>query len=323
MLTNHLFDEVMLKPIQLGADTLHIVSGYATPTMAVQHLDALHEVRPTSIELSLVVGMTPLDGIYAPHHAGFQELSGSPQDKYGRFSCSYIMRGKPPVHAKVYVWSRGHQPVVAYTGSANYTRTAFFGRQREVLVECDPIAAKNYYDALAAADTVWCTHSEVGDHVVIETDRRIRVVEDTESDPPANEQRITCSLLQQNGEMHTAAGLNWGQRAHRNPNQAYIPVPVAARHSKFFPPRGTPFTIQTDDGRALIAVIAQDDGKAIETPTNNSLLGEYFRGRLGVANGAFVKKEDLERYGRTSVTFSKIDDDDETYFMDFSVPPRY
>ena len=38
---------------------------------------------------------------------------------------------------------------------------------------------------------------------------------------------------------------------------------------------------------------------------------------LAGMNGAFVTKEDLERYGRTDVTFYKIDD--EQFFMDFSV----
>lgn len=56
--------------------------------------------------------------------------------------------------------------------------------------------------------------------------------------------------------------------------------------------------------------------KAITTPSNNSLLGEYFRNRLGVPNGAPVTKNDLLQYGRTDVTFYKIDD--EQFYMDFS-----
>jgi hypothetical protein len=49
----------------------------------------------------------------------------------------------------------------------------------------------------------------------------------------------------------------------------------------------------------------------------NSLLGEYFRNRLGLPNGAFVTKADLDRYGRTDVVFYKFDD--EEYLMDFSI----
>ena len=72
----------------------------------------------------------------------------------------------------------------------------------------------------------------------------------------------------------------------------------------------------TDDGKTLVCARAQENGKAIETPHNNSLIGEYFRGRLGLPNGALVSLEDLRRYGRTDMDFYKIDD--ETYYLDFS-----
>jgi hypothetical protein len=55
----------------------------------------------------------------------------------------------------------------------------------------------------------------------------------------------------------------------------------------------------------------------IETPHNNALLGEYFRNRMGLANGAFVTRKDLKLYGRDDVKFYKFDD--ENYYMDFSV----
>jgi hypothetical protein len=37
---------------------------------------------------------------------------------------------------------------------------------------------------------------------------------------------------------------------------------------------------------------------------------------LGLANGAFVTRNDLERYGRTDVIFYKVGDE---YYMDFHV----
>ena len=46
-------------------------------------------------------------------------------------------------------------------------------------------------------------------------------------------------------------------------------------------------------------------------------LGEYFRNRLGLANGAYVHSSDLMTYGRTDVAFYKIDE--EQYYMDFSI----
>ena len=60
----------------------------------------------------------------------------------------------------------------------------------------------------------------------------------------------------------------------------------------------------------------QQNDKAITTPASNAQLGEYFRNRLGLANGANVHTSDLKAYGRTDVVFYKIDD--EQYYMDFS-----
>ena len=59
----------------------------------------------------------------------------------------------------------------------------------------------------------------------------------------------------------------------------------------------------------------QANGKAIQTPYNKSLMGEYFRKRLGVPLGEPVKMEHLLKYGRTDIDFYKIDD--ENYYMDF------
>jgi hypothetical protein len=78
------------------------------------------------------------------------------------------------------------------------------------------------------------------------------------------------------------------------------------------------FTVITDDQKTFICTRAQkgDEGQAIETPQDNSILGRYFRERLGLPSGAFVSTEDLRRYGRMDVTFYKIDD--ENYYTDFS-----
>ncbi len=117
--------------------------------------------------------------------------------------------------------------------------------------------------------------------------------------------------------MPTASGLNWGQREGREPNQAYLSLRSSVYQTDFFPARTIHFTVYTDDNKVLICTRAQDNGKAIHTPHNNSLIGEYFRNRLGLTSGEYVTKDDLFAYGRTDVDFYKIDD--ETYFMDFSV----
>ncbi len=112
------------------------------------------------------------------------------------------------------------------------------------------------------------------------------------------------------------SGLNWGQRPGRNLDQAYIPIPAEIQRSRFFPDRGVEFLIECDDGELFKCVRAQANGKALETSSDNSLLGIYFRKRLGVRQGYLVTIEHLFRYGRTSVDISKKDDF--RFFMDFS-----
>ena len=72
----------------------------------------------------------------------------------------------------------------------------------------------------------------------------------------------------------------------------------------------------TDDGHTLILRVEQQGNKALTTPLNNSLLGEYFRTRLNLSNGQLITRGDLEKHGRTDVVFAKIDD--ELFYMDFS-----
>ena len=127
---------------------------------------------------------------------------------------------------------------------------------------------------------------------------------------------VKLPLLTRAGETHEKAGLNWGQRPGRNPNQAYIPIPVNHQKSGFFPNRAEQFTVLTDDGESFILVRAQDDGKALHSSLDNSQLGAYIRRRIGIGSGEYVTRAHLEKYGRTDITFIKVDE--ETYYLDFS-----
>ena len=95
-----------------------------------------------------------------------------------------------------------------------------------------------------------------------------------------------------------------------------VPLPSSIAKSGFFPLEKRHFTVITDDRHQLTLRVEQQNNKAITTPVRNSDLGEYFRNRLGLQNGAYITQDDLERYGRTDVKFVKLDE--ETYYMDFS-----
>ncbi|MCB9136299.1 MAG: NgoFVII family restriction endonuclease, partial [Anaerolineales bacterium] len=210
-------------------------------------------------------------------------------------------------------------------------------KQREVMTVSDPQEGYEYFQGLVP-QTIYCDNIEAENVVnIFDTRSYTRVkrekeaIEQSETGPAAMNiepsliglPSVNLTLLDRFGtSLPQRSGLNWGQRPEvgREPNQAYIKLPSSVYNTDFFPDRTIHFTVLTDDGRVLICSRAQDNGKAIHTPHNNSLIGEYFRNRLGVPNGAPVKLEDLQRYGRTDINFYKIDD--ETYFMDFSAPAK-
>lgn len=308
MITNKLFEQVLIAPAKAGGDTLYVVSGYATSAMVERHLDDLRQL-PKTISLKVIVGMVPKDGIGQSNHAGFVHLMNSPHP--GCFKCSYL-HSAPPVHSKMYAWFSGGAPLAGYVGSANYTQQAFLRQQGEAMEKTPPGEILEYFTELAKT-SCYCIHPDAEGLI-----RRDAHTESTESEESRTQQKETLSLLGKSGKMGKRSSLNWGQRPKegREPNQAYIPVPQPIGASGFFPERGMYFTIHTDDGQVIIAARRQDGGKGIHSTENNSILGEYFRRRIGVPLGRLVTKEDLERYGRTDVTFYKIDD--ENYYMDFS-----
>lgn len=334
MITKNLFDKVLVDPVKNGADTLYVVSGYATAAMTFHHFDSLKKEQGKQIRINLIVGMCPYDGLSLSNHKAFQQLASV--DFPDHFKCSYIVNA-PQVHSKAYAWFQGEKPVNGFIGSANYTQNAFSKSQRELLISCDSTLGLDYFKSLIS-DSVYCTHNEIENYIEIYRDtyysRRKKehlerqglhliTSEKTDlQDLPA----VKVSLLDRHDNIQKTAGLNWGFRqdniSRRNKNEAYIQLRPEVYKSDFFPKRSIHFTVLTDDNKILICTRAQKDeqGHAIETPHNNSLIGEYFRNRLGLPNGAFVTKDDLLRYGRTDVDFYKIDD--ETYFMDFSVSSR-
>lgn len=321
---------VLLDPIQQGADKLKIVVGYATHTMASWHIKQIAEQKFAPIDITLLVGMCRFDGISEAVHDGFKSIvSRNNTLRQSNLTCQYVVEGAS-THSKLYVWEKSGTPFCAYMGSANYTQSAFSRSRRELIHECDPNEAAQYFDSIER-DSMYCDHAEIEEKVTILPTHSILDLEETPlaSVKGAGVESIRLSLLTSENDVGFGSGINWGHRrsaTRREPNQMYIPLPASIKrnHPDFFPitadcsGKGNPnFSVLTDDGKNFIFRVQQEGNKGITTPLGNALIGEYFRSRLGLANGAFVTKQNLENYGRVDVTFYKIDD--EQYFMDFSI----
>ena len=128
---------------------------------------------------------------------------------------------------------------------------------------------------------------------------------------------VKVFLLDKNNDVQY--GLNWGQRDGREPNQAYLQLTPEVYRSDFFPVKKHYFLVDTDDGISFVMNRGQkgEDGSALETPEDNSLLGKYLRKRLGVPEGAKIEKSAIDSYGRNDIDFIKIGDNH--YKMNFSL----
>lgn len=300
MIISDLFQKVLLEPAT-DATELLIVSGYAKAPMAGRHLEALKDMK-VEAKVSLIYGMASVEGVSLWDHTMFKKLENT-----SPFMCYYFAEPLP-VHSKVYIWMVDRKPHRAFVGSANYTQSGFFHnyQYKEVMAETNPNIGVEYY-YLILESSLEITHEDIEEHVTIHNPMESHTLDNA----------VKLTLLARDGTPGKTSGLNWGQREGRNRNQAYIPISSDIAGKGFFPVRTERFTVRADDGFVFIATVAQDGDKAIHSPEGNHIIGQYFRNRLGVDSGAPVTREHLDQYGRTDVTFYKIDG--ETYYMDFAV----
>ena len=236
MITDNLFEEILLEPATKSANTLHIVSGYASATMAYKHLERLKEYGK-GVRIELIVGMAVRDGISVKDHEGFQELTSGQYRCL--FSCRYVVYS-PAVHSKSFAWYRDNEPAIAFTGSANYTQSAFGSHRREAMIRHDAEDARNYFD-LIQQNTIECSDPRVGSLIALHKEpafslKRAEGADEVDEEDDARKtadelKRLPhrkVSLLDNQGTLPGRSGLNWGQRPEesREPNQAYIRLPI-------------------------------------------------------------------------------------------------
>lgn len=147
------------------------------------------------------------------------------------------------------------------------------------------------------------------------------------------------------------SGLNWGlSNGHTAEGDAYIKIPKSLTKDvpDFFPPYDPEYKSQNSRRRASDPIeIIWDDGKIMEASAEGrqespnglwypkqiasyslnakkdkkisakSILGRYIRKRMNLPVNYEIQYSDLEKYGRTSINFTKVSDG--VYSADFSV----
>lgn len=308
LLTNTAKD-ILFNPVSQGANHLCILTDNAAPSMVSWLLKSYEDQEITGITIDLIIRNIMKDGVDELSHKSFIKLHSS---RYlNHFSCSYIHE-KISSKENLYIWLNGEMPIVSFLCHFDFTQTSFIQEEQTAFeISNTTSSLKCYEDAID--HSIYCNHAELEEYILI------RSTEVPSINKTSNSSGLCVSLpliTKRTGEPGKKSGLNWGQRKNRNKNEAYIPLPRKIARSGFFPLNEQHFLVLTDDHHTLQLRVEQEGDKAITTPASNALLGEYFRNRLGLANGAYVHSEDLLKYGRTDVTFYKFDE--EQYYMDFS-----
>lgn len=313
--TENLEEIVFHRHEMFLTDELIVVSGYVGPK-PVQRLQTL------PFQSKVIYGMYGSDGIQNLLHNSLKDL----QNGINNLNIFY---SNFPVHSKCYAWRNKGQIVHALIGSANFSTNGLTTPFREILAETthDTFSPLNDYINQVLNNSISC----------LELGVNTRDISTTES-------ICLLSLLGLDGEVQNAAGLNWGQNPnnHTTPNDAYIKI--RAQDIRDFPELFPPKQLNPlhYDGRGRMhrhndaIEIIWDDGVSMEgllfgtQPLENisypkqvssfpsaSQLGIYLRSRIGVPEGQPVRRFHLERYGRTTVSVSLINEG--LYKFDFSV----
>lgn len=318
-----LYERVLLDPAAAGCNELTVLTGYASAAMAMRHFVDCRAILKADVAVSIFIGMTGEDGLDVRVHREFVEIS---RQLGGWVRVAYAPAGYAD-HSKIYLWSESGQPKFAWAGSANYSRAAFgLGShfRRESMFPVDAALTEGTLRE-ATRGFVSLKDPELSSKVhmySVESEEDRKPVEGaaTVLRPSPDDPAVELPLVQTQGAMgqihNPGAGLNWGQRPSRRPEEAYIPIPKSVRDLGFFPSGGEPFPLHTTDGKVIFVRTAQADDKALHSVPDNATIGRYFRERLEVEGTRPISTEDLERFGAKHVTIWRRGDG--SYLMDFS-----
>ncbi len=350
---NDLENTVLFKPALirgLGCSSLKIVTGYTDIGRISSHMISLLDGIKSGkyvkgIKVEIILGMAKTNGLSKEKHEKIVSTLAELNSAYGmpKIKCYYVVKGLP-VHSKIYIWSKGSEPVCAFCGSANYSMNAFGSksRQREYMTECNPHDAIKYFnklkaecinsaDVCAVDENISFPAKEQAKFETVEDELNLEILNYDYFIGKEPIDTITVSLLKsktRGGDVGYGSGINWGIRPNgtkRNKDQAYIPYNKPDRKKGFFPDeringeKHCPiFKVVTKEKGAFFMRVAQANEKALQTPQSNAILGKWLREILKLESGTFITKEILEEHGKTFVTFRKYHErGEDIYTLDF------
>lgn len=316
-------------------DELIIISGYLGPSPVTR----LNEL---DFDVTVIGGMYT-NGINTKLWESLSKIN----DENPRLN---IMFASEEIHAKAYVWKKNNKVLSALIGSANFSSNGLRSDYREILAD----ASRDTFNALLDYYQ-YIKENSIIQPSVKEGVEREDINFDSGKEVDKGNLKYSCSLplySLRNNQVHEKGGLNWGfSSGHVAEGDGYIALPksIIKDNPNLFKPydqnyqtsggrkrNSDPVEIIWDDGYVMpasfegvntiddltypkqitsySAKVPKLDGKRI---SKKSILGRYLRKRLGVSVDHLITMEDLEKYGRTDITLSLIEEG--VYYADFSV----
>jgi len=316
-----------------GASSAWLLSAYVGP-------DACNQIgleeRGRDIPVRLVVGRALTDGLPRETLTYLRWLEGSLSVGGGG-----IRAADPPFHSKAYCFDLRNGGRVAWIGSSNLSGN---GLDRWTEANVSPLDDRTMEELANEANSAWHTAVRISSDKIPIVERpppakkdRPRRSQDVEDPIPVEPNadgvpglRVTL-LNPSTGEVQDRSGLNWafGRGRPRDPDEALVALRAAqleAARPVFgsIQPR-TRFTALTHDGQTLSMMLEggrPEAAKNICSADDKTILGNWIlRQVLSHPRDTPIRREHLERYGRTDLGFYRIGTDPETgralIFMDF------
>ncbi len=331
---DNLYEIVFHRHEHFTCDEFIVISGYVGP-------QPVRRVQTLPIRTTVVYGMYASDGIHRSLHTSLMR-------EEGELDNLTVLYSTMPVHTKAYMWLNHGNVVHSLIGSANFSLNGLTTPNKETLAEttADTFRPLEIYRDLVFENSIPCTEATV---------RQTASQKEREAAWAGYDPNV-CELplyLEENGHRYTpaASGINWGMArkngVHVNINDAYIGIPAesADHYPLMFPAKQTaPVNVNTvfrdghshndnieviwDDGTEMTMLLEgsrkrQDEfgnrvwyPKQIASSPSKAVLGRYLRKRMSIPEGQAITYQDLQRYGRDSISISLQGEG--IYFFDFS-----
>ena len=321
-------------------DELIILSGYLGP-------------KPVEKLKELPFKVTVIGGMYSRGiNAKLYDALESTEQNYKNIS---VIFSSEEIHSKIYIWRKSNKILSALIGSANFSSKGLRTEMRETLAQANRgtfTMMNNYINniystSIKAPEIIDKSKVRFNDNMSIQN-RENTINEDPTCELPLY--NISKGQKLVSGK----SGLNWGlSSGHTAIGDAYIRLPNKLVQSnpllfKAYDPQfeytlskkrrqSDPIELIWDDGVTMEAsfegVQKDKEGNrypkqltsySLKAPKSSdgerisakSILGRYLRKRLGVSLTEKIQYSDLIKYGRDTITISRIDEG--IYYCDFS-----